>query len=233
MSILNKIFTAIRGGAREAGEAVVDANSIRIFEQEIQDAEEQLNKAKRDLTEVKAKEMQAARKVESLQEDVSKHETYAAQALEKGDEALAQQIAEKIAELQDELEIQKQAQSKFAQHVKRLKGMIKKTNKSLQDMKRQHSMVKTTESVQKATSAITDNYASSSSSLLSAKDSLDRIQQRQQDHEDRMAAGEELQDDFEGGNLEQRLKDAGIAEDSNKTNDILERIKAKQQGGSA
>jgi phage shock protein A len=37
MAILKKIFTAIRGGAREVGESIVDANSVRIFEQEIKD----------------------------------------------------------------------------------------------------------------------------------------------------------------------------------------------------
>ena len=58
MTILKKLFTALKGGAREAGEAIVDANSIRIFEQEIRDAEHQLQKAKSDLTEVIAKEMQ-------------------------------------------------------------------------------------------------------------------------------------------------------------------------------
>ena len=38
MSVFKKIMTALRGGAREAGEAIVDANGIRIFEQEIKDA---------------------------------------------------------------------------------------------------------------------------------------------------------------------------------------------------
>ena len=37
MSILKKIFTAIRAGAREVGEGIVDSNSVRIFEQEIKD----------------------------------------------------------------------------------------------------------------------------------------------------------------------------------------------------
>jgi len=49
MSILRKIMTAVRGGAREVGELVVDANGTRIFEQEIQDAKTHLNKAKHDL----------------------------------------------------------------------------------------------------------------------------------------------------------------------------------------
>lgn len=228
MSILNKIFTAIRGGAREVGESIVDKNSIRIFEQEIKDAEEQLDKAKRDLTEVMAKEMQASRKIDELGKDISKHEDYASKALEKGDESLALEIAEKIADLQTEQEIQQKAQQSFASHTERLKGLIKKTTHSLTDMKRQLVMVKTTESVQKATTAITNNYASGSSKLLTAKESLDRIKKRQDDLDDRLAAGEALQKDFDGNNLEEKLKQAGITKDSSKANDILEKLKAKK-----
>ena len=82
MSILKKIMTALRGGAREVGELVVDANGTRIFEQEIKDAQEHLNKARHDLTDVMAKQMQASRQVESLKKEMSEHETYAGQALD-------------------------------------------------------------------------------------------------------------------------------------------------------
>lgn len=228
MSVLVKLFTAFRGGAREIGESIVDANSVRIFEQEIKDAEEQLEKAKRDLTEVMAKEMQAARKIESLAKDVEKHEGFAAQALEKGDENLALEIAQKIADIQGELEIQQTAQSSFASHTERLKAMIKKTAKALTDMQRQLVMVKTTESVQKATEAITTNYASGSSRLLTAKESLDRIKQKQEHLEDRLKAGEQLQDEFDGKDLQAKLKEAGIVEDNNKAKEILESLKAKK-----
>lgn len=230
MSLLNKIFTAIRGGAREAGEAIVDMNSVRIFEQQIKDAENALEKAKRDLTDVMAKEMQAKRKIESLQSDITKHEGYATQALDKGDETLALEVAQKIAEIQGELDIQKKAQESFSNHVARLKGMIKKTTASLTDMQRQLVMVKTTESVQKATTAITENYASGSSRLLSAKESLDRIKQKQQDLDDKLAAGEALQDEFGEKGLEDKLKAAGIVDDGNKAKDILAQLKAKKNG---
>lgn len=228
MSILTKLVTAIRGGAREVGEAIVDKNSIRIFEQEIKDAQEALDKAKMDLTQVMAKEMQAARKVDELQSDITKHEGYASQALEKGDENLALEIAQKMAELQGEADIQRKAQENFAAHVERLKAMIKKTTRGLADMERQLVMVKTTDSVQKATTAISNNYASGSSKLLSAKESLDRIQQRQQDHEDRMAAGSLLEDEFSEKDLEAKLKEAGIVQGDTKAQDILAQLKAKQ-----
>lgn len=228
MSILHKLFTALRGGAREMGESIADMNSIRIFEQEIKDAQDQLNKAKRDLTEVMAKEMQASRKIEELTKDVEKHEGFASAALQKGDETLAMDIAQKIAELQGEMEIQQKAQTSFAEHTNRLKAMIKQTAKALADMQRQLVMVKTTESVQKATTAITNNYASGSSKLLTAKESLDRIKQKQQDLDDRMAAGEALAGEFNGADLEARMKKAGIVQDDAKANEILARLKAKQ-----
>lgn len=227
MSLLTKIFTALRGGAREVGENIVDANGVRIFEQEMKDAETQLAKAKHDLTDVMAKEMQANRKVKALQEDITKHESYATQALEKGDETLALEIAQKIAEIQGELEIQQKAQASFSTHVERLKGMIKKTGKALADMQRQLVMVKTTDSVQKATKAISNNYASGSSKLLSAKESLDRIKEKQDNLEDRLKAGEQLDNEFNHNDLDAKMKEAGILDNGSSAADILAKLKAK------
>ncbi|TAE33806.1 MAG: PspA/IM30 family protein [Alphaproteobacteria bacterium] len=230
MSLLTKIFTALRGGARELGETIVDHNGVRIFEQEIKDAETALDKAKRDLTEVMAQEMQVSRKIESLSTDVAKHEDYAAKALEQGNEALALDIAQKIADIQSELDIQKQAQANFAAHVTRLKNLIKQTSKALADMQRQLVMVKTTQNVQKATTAITQNYASGSSKLLTAKESLDRIKVKQQNMEDRLKAGELLQSEFDGQDLEKKLKEAGIVQGDHKAQEILANLKAKKNG---
>jgi phage shock protein A len=231
MGVLNKIFTAIRGGAREAGEAIVDANGVRIMEQEIKDAENHLEQAKRDLADVMAKEMQAGRRIEELKAEIVKYESYAEQALNKGDEALALDVAAKIADFASERELKEKEKASFGEHVARLKEMIKKTSASLNDLKRQLTMVRTTESVQKATRAITDNYVAGGSKLLSAKESLDRIKQRQQDWEDRMAAGETLQGEFSGGDLEERLKKAGVAGSQDAAKDVLARIKAKKTSG--
>lgn len=232
MGILEQIVTAIRGGVREVGESIVDANGTRIFEQEIRDAESKLEQAKRDLTEVLAKEMQAAREIDRLSKEVAKHESYVIQALAKNDENLALEISEKIADLSSELEVQKQAKERFSTHSERLKELIKKTGHALADMNRQLVMVKTTESVQKATAAITDNYASSNSRLITAKESLDRIQKRQQDTDDRLKAGESLQAEFSGRDLEDKLRAAGIGESKNAASDILARLKEKQKDSS-
>ncbi|HIG42336.1 MAG: PspA/IM30 family protein [bacterium] len=228
MSILRKIMTAVRGGAREVGELVVDANGTRIFEQEIKDAEHHMRKAKHDLTDVMAKQMQASRQVKSLNSDIAEHEGYTVQALEKGDETLALEIAEKISRLETDLAEQQQVESTFTGHVTRLKDLVRKSEKLIKDYQRQLSMVKTTESVQKASAAITDNFASSSSKVLSAKDSLERIKKRQQDNFDRLEAAEQLEDEGSDKGLEARMQEAGIGAQSASASSVLDRIKAKQ-----
>jgi phage shock protein A len=228
MDILKKIMTAIRGGAREVGELVVDANGTRIFEQEIKDAQVHLNRARQDLTAVMASQMQAGRKVESLKTEISEHEGYAGQALDKNDEVLALEIADKIANLENDLAEQAEVHKSYSLHVDRLKELVKKTERQIKEYERQLEMVKTTESVQKASAAITDNFASSNSKMLSAKDSLERIKKRQQDNYDRLAAAEELEAENSDKSLEDKMKAAGIGEQDKNANSVLERIRANR-----
>ncbi len=228
MGILNKIMTAFRGGATEAGQAIVDANSTRIFEQEIRDAEKHLTKAKRELTDVVAKEMQASREVERIKRSITEHEGYATQALEKGNEALALEVAEKIAQLDSELAEQQAANDSFTAHATRLKELVRKTERQLTDYQRQLSMVKTTESVQKATATITDSFASSNSKLLNAKDSLERIKARQQQFDDRLKAAETLEDENSDKSLQAKLAEAGIGEQKSDANAVLDRLKNRK-----
>ncbi|MCL1114557.1 MULTISPECIES: PspA/IM30 family protein [Shewanella] len=228
MGILNKILTAFRGGATEVGQTIVDANSTRIFEQEIRDAEKHLTKAKRELTDVMAKEMQASREIDRLKRSIAEHEGYATQALDKGNEALAIEVAEKIAQLDEELAEQQTANDSFSSHAVRLKDLVKKTERQLSDYQRQLTMVKTTESVQKATATITDSFASSNSKLLNAKDSLERIKARQQQFDDRLKAAETLAEENSDKSLHAKLAEAGIGEQKSNANAVLDRIKARK-----
>lgn len=233
MSIFSKIMTAVRGGAREVGESIVDANSIRIFEQEIRDAENHLTNAKRNLTDVMAKQMQAKRSLERAQSDLTEHEGYAVQALNANNEALALEVAEKIAQLEKQVEEEKEAVESLSANAERLKDLVKRSERQLAEHQRQLTMVKTTDSVQKATSAITDNFTSSSSKLLNAKESLERIKQKQQDFDDRMVAAEELTAEGSDQSLKDKLAAAGIGKQQSDANSVLARLKAKQSEPSA
>ncbi|KZN41606.1 PspA/IM30 family protein [Pseudoalteromonas luteoviolacea] len=228
MSILKKLFTAVKGGVTEVGESIVDANAILIFEQEIRDAQEALAVAKRSLTEVMAKEMQTTRSIKALDSEIEKHEGYAGQALEKGEEPLALEIAGKIAEFEQQKSQQQEVLATFTASVTKLKQQVKRAEKTIVENQRQLSMVKTTESVQKATMAVNDNMASGDSAMASAKQSLERIKQRQIDKQDHLDAAQQLADESNDKSLHDKMRAVGIGDEAAKGADILARIKAKQ-----
>lgn len=226
MSILKKLFTAMRGAANDAGEAIVDNQALRILDQEMREARQNLSRAKESLTLVMAEQMGVERKVNELRERVAEHEGFAAQALEKGNEALALEVAGKIAELSDELEAQEQLLQSYTANVQQLKKSIGETERNIKAMEREVSVVKTTEAVQKANAAAAAKFSGSNSSISSATDSLERIKGRQQKREDQMKAALELGKNSAGDDLQAKLKTAGIVSGNASARDILEKIKA-------
>ncbi|MET1254456.1 PspA/IM30 family protein [Aliikangiella maris] len=227
MSILKKLVTAIRGGAREVGESIVDANALRILEQEIVDQENAIAKAKDSLTDVMADQSKTARQINALKERVAEHEGFASQALEKGDEALALEVAEKIAEYENEIADLQPVLDNYKASVISLKDQIKKAEKSIQEHRRELSVVKTTESVQKARVSVNSSLSSGVSKSTAARESLNRIKDRQQRMEDKIKASEELNAENTDQALKDRLAAAGIGDTKSKANDILARLKNK------
>ena len=217
-------MTAVRGGAREAGEAIIDANAIRILEQEIVDAKKSLEKGRVSLTELMAKEMQTKRELSAIQTNISEHEGFAKEALEKDNESLALEIAEKIVEYESALADQQSVLAGFTDHIATLKSQIKQAEKTIAENERQVLMVKTTESVQKATMCITDNISANASTMTSARQSLERIKKRQQDNADKMAANKVLQGEL-SGDLSTKMKAAGIGSQDSSAASVLDRLK--------
>ena len=228
MSVIKKMVTLLRGSAREIGESVVDANATRIYEQEINDAKQSLDEARRGLTEVMAKEMQSAREIERLKKEVERYELLAMEALDKAQEGLAEEVAARVGALELELEEQSKVHATYAIQVVKLKEMIKSAETRVRQHEREISMVKTTESVYRATRSISDTIGSTGSKMLDARQSLDRIKQRHQDLADRMQAAEVLDQEMGDKALETKLAQAGIGGDADRGRKALERIKARR-----
>lgn len=225
MNIITKLLTAIRGSAREIGEAVVDTQSMRIFEQEIHDSKENLAEAKSGLTEIVAKKMAAERKVNQLKSDITENEGYAIKALEKDDEPLALQVAEKIAKLEAKVEVQAEDLASYERNVDILKTQIQEAEKIIAEHERELAMVKTRESVQQATKSVTQTISTNESAIGSARDSLERIKQKQQNEQDRLEAGIQLREELDGDDLDKKLKSSGIVAEKHSAQSVLERLK--------
>jgi phage shock protein A len=229
MNIFKKLMTAVRGGTREIGEAMVDAQGTRIFEQEIQDANDRLVEAKNELTNVMAEEAQAQRKLQLIKSDIKKHEGFVNEALDKGDESLALDLAGKIADLEKDLAEQAGVVKSYTAHVNKMKDMMHKAERQIKEYERQLTMVKTTESVQRASEAITDSFVSTNSDMLSAKESLERIKQKQEHHEDRLMAAEQLDKEEMDVVLSEKMEKAGVGQEGPDAASVLDRIKSKRK----
>lgn len=231
MGVFSKLFTAVKGLFVEAGEAIVDTQALRILDQEMRDAKKHLEEAKENLTKVIAEQMGVEREVNRLKKSIQEYEGYAMQALERGDEKLAGEIAEKIAEQENELEAQQTVLNGYNNNISTLKQTIRNTERNIKTMEREISVVKTTTSVQKASEAAAAKFSGTTTSLRSATDSLERIKQKQQEKSDQMAAALKMQQEESGDNLKEKLKDAGIITGSASGKSVLDRLKAQRGGG--
>ena len=229
MSIWMKIATAIRGGANEAGEAIVDHQALRILDQEIRDADRELNKSKEALTGIIAKRKLSERKVGELKSKVGEYEGYAVQALDKGDTALATEVAERIAEAENELAGEEALAGEFARNEDQLRKAVAMAEGNLKRLRQQVDTVKATESVQKAQAAVAARHTGVNASMNSARESLERLKARQVERAARFEAAAELSGDGADDSLEARLKLAGIKQGDRTSQNVLARLQSNRQ----
>ncbi len=179
MNIFSKIFTALKGGANEMGEAVVDANAITIFEQDIRDAKAALAGAKENEISLFARKRQAQAKMSLHQSRIEEYENQAIAAAEKGNEALALETASHIVNLQEEKQTMQASIDALSQSCDKIAAQVSKAQAQIDDMESQLSQIKATDSVHKAQESIHATVHGGSSKVVSAKESLARIKEQQ------------------------------------------------------
>ena len=233
MSIWKKVVTALRGGASEVGEAIVDQQAIRILDQEIRDAEAALLRARNGLVDIKAKHKLSLQRLDAFKGDIQNWEGKAMAALEKGEEGLATECANKVAEIEAQRDQEQVLADQFGKQTEALHAQVIKAEAQIKGLKQQVEMAKARETVQKARVATAAATGGANGSLETAVDSLARIKARQDEQDARLQAAEELASASNGGDLERRLQEAGIGSKSGGGADVLARLKAKQSSGSA
>lgn len=229
MSIWGKVMTALKGATNEVGEAIADSNALRILDQEIREASEQLQQSKTQLAGIMAKQKLSGQKCAELKEKVAEYESYATKALEQGDESLATEVAGKIAEYETDLASEQELEQSFAQSIVNLKKAITDAESNLRRLKQQVDTVKATESVQKAQAACAAKHSGVNSRMATATDSLERIKRRQAERAAQMEAASELSGDTAENDLQAKLKAAGITKGDADAASVLERLKARQK----
>ncbi len=229
MSIWSKVITALKGATNEVGEAIADNNALRILDQEIREASDQLQHSKTQLAGIMAKQKLATQKCNELKAKIAEYEGYAIKALEQGNESLATEVASKIADYEAQLSTDQSLEKSFTDSVSQLKKAIADSEANLRRLKQQVDTVKATESVQKAQEACAAKYSGVNSKMATATDSLERIKRRQAERAAQMEAASEMAGDSVDNDLQSKLKAAGITQDGSDAGSVLARLKAKQK----
>lgn len=227
MSVWKRLVTAVKGGANEAAEAIADNQALRILDQEIREAKEELRSSDHSLTQIMAKRKLAQQKVTSFLQSVNEYEAHAKSANEKGDQALALDCARKVVDLRGQMDSEQQYVDQFTKSETTLRTNISQAKNNLRRMEQQVDMVKATESVQKAQAAVSSRHLGANGKMKTAAESLTRIQDRQNQRQAEMEAASELAADESGDELEKRLQSAGITGSNSSADDELARILGK------
>jgi len=239
--ILNKLWTALRGAANDAGEAAVDANATRILDQEIRDADNELREARIALAGMMGKQSVEQSHLAEKQAKLEEYAGYIRQALikQKAAEAagqtaevakhaaLAQEVAAKYAEQEALVKASHSVIAEYGKNVEVLKQKITAGEGAIRTLKQRADTVKAKQHVIKASAAVAAASSGTNTHARSALDSLERIERRQEETLAQMEAANALSAESTGEALEERLRQAGVIPDASAASDVLARFKSE------
>ncbi|MDW6004307.1 PspA/IM30 family protein [Vibrio mangrovi] len=225
MSVWKKLFTAIKGGANEAAEAIADQQALRILDQEIREAKEELKRSDQALVSIVAKRKLAEQKITSLEQGIAEYEAHARSAMEKGSQDLALECAQKVADLRNESSVENNYLEEFKKSEQVMRTNITQAKSKLRQLEQQIDVVKANEAVQKAQSAVSATNVGANAKMHTAVESLERIKKRQAERSAQLEAAAEMAEDNSSQSLDRKLAEAGItAGGTSSASDELERI---------
>ena len=149
-------------------------------------------------------------------------------ALNAGEEALAAEVAERIAELEADRGEKGAEQAALDAEIQKIHAMIKAREKTIAKNKRELDKVRTVQELQKATATVSKNFAATGASEHRVSQALERVKAKQQGWQDRMEAGEWMADREAGDDIDAKLRAKGIGAAGGGAGDVLARLKAKQ-----
>lgn len=210
MSVWKKLFTAIKGGANEAAENVADSQALRILDQEIREAKQELRRSDEALVSIVAKRKMSQQKVEAFNNGINDYEGHARGAMEKGQQEIALECAQKVATLRTEQQAEQAYLDRFVKSEQSMRTNIAQAKDKLRQLEQQVDVVKANEAVQKAQSAVSATNVGANAKMHTAVESLERIKQRQAEKSAQLEAAEEMAEEQSGSSLDKKLAEAGI-----------------------
>ncbi|NTJ10056.1 PspA/IM30 family protein [Rhizobium lusitanum] len=224
--MFNVILTLIRGRAYDAEQAFIDRNAMPLLAQQIRDAAGAIQSARRAVAIAVAQNEQEKSQHAAIVGRIADLETRAVAALQKGNDELARQAAEAIAELEAERDSSEKAQAQFATTIAKLKATVRSSEARLQGLQRGERLARATEQTQKLNAVCNDG--SGLANLDEAEETLARLRAYQDRCEIATSALKEMDAANRPAIIIEKLANAGFgAPLGPSADDVLARLRER------
>jgi phage shock protein A len=225
--MFKQILTLMRGRIFEAEQQFVDRNALPLLAQQIREAGDAIQAARRAVAVAIAQNQQEEAQHRVLLVRVRDLESRTVAALEQGKDALAREAAEAIALLEAECETSEKAQAQFSAEISKLQAVVRASEARLRDLKRGERLARATDSAQRLNHTAAGD-GNSLSTLRDAEETLERLRRRQQQIDLTSAVLAEIDGATDPTAMIGKLAEAGCGTPlRTNADDVLARLKAR------
>ncbi|MGM5053943.1 PspA/IM30 family protein [Rhizobium sp. 814_E9_N1_1] len=219
------ISILLRGRAHDAEQAFADRNAVPLLAQQIRDAAQSIQSARRSVAVAIAQNEQEKGQHATIVARIADLEVRASAALAKGNEGLAREAAEAIAYLEAERDASEKAQAQFTGAIDKLKGIVRASEARLQELQRGERLARATQEAQKLDVVVAGPGLAT---LDDAEETLARLRLRQSQNELTAAALKDMEGSIRPAGIIEKLANAGCgAPLRSSADDVLARLKSR------
>ncbi|TAV72664.1 PspA/IM30 family protein [Rhizobium leguminosarum] len=219
------ISILLRGRAHDAEQAFADRHAVPLLSQQIRDAAQSIQSARRSVAVAIAQNEQEKGQHATIVARIADLEIRASAALTKGNEGLAREAAEAIAYLEAERDASEKAQAQFTGAIDKLKGIVRASEARLQELQRGERLARATQEAQKLDVVVAGPGLAT---LDDAEETLARLRLRQSQNELTAAALKDMEGAIRPAGIIEKLANAGFgAPLRSSADDVLARLKSR------
>jgi phage shock protein A len=219
------ISILLRGRAHDAEQAFADRNAVPLLAQQIRDAAQSIQSARRSVAVAIAQNEQEKVQHAAIVARIDDLENRASAALAKGNEGLAREAAEAIAYLEAERDASEKAQAQFTTSIDKLKAIVRASEARLQELQRGERLARATQEAQKLDVVVAGPGLAT---LDDAEETLARLRLRQSQNELTAAALKDMEGAIRPAGIIEKLANAGCgAPLRSSADDVLARLKSR------